>query len=91
MPLTNTQLRYYDGNVLRLPDEKRKEYHGQLDRLIAELNRSVRDKTEIKITRVVKAGSFCSQPASIPATRALGSGTGLCTGMGKPRSALSHQ
>ncbi len=58
MPLTNTQLRYYDSNVLRLPADKRKEYHGQVDRLIAELSRGVRDKTEIKITRVVKAGSF---------------------------------
>ncbi len=58
MPLTNTQLRYYDSDVLRLPADKRKEYHEQVDRLIAELSRSVRDKTEIKITRVVKAGSF---------------------------------
>lgn len=58
VPLTNTQLRYYDSSVLRLPAEKRKEYHEQVDRLIAELSRSVRDKTEIKITRVVKAGSF---------------------------------
>jgi hypothetical protein len=58
VPLNNTQLRYYDGNVLRLPADKRKEYHAQVDRLIAELSRHVRDKTEIKITRVVKAGSF---------------------------------
>lgn len=58
MPLTNTQLRYYDGNVLRLPADQRKEYHNQVDRLIAELSRSIRDKTEIKITKVVKAGSF---------------------------------
>lgn len=58
MPLNNTQLCYYDQNVLRLPAEKRKEYHAQVDRLIAELSRSIRDKTEIKITKVVKAGSF---------------------------------
>jgi len=58
MPLTNTQLHYYDSNVLRLQADKRKEYHKQVDRLIAELSRSVRDRTEIKITRVVKAGSF---------------------------------
>ena len=58
MPLTNTQIRYYDSNVLRLPADKRKEYHEQVDRLITELSRSVRDKTEFKITRVVKAGSF---------------------------------
>jgi hypothetical protein len=58
MPLTNTQLRYYDSNVLRLSPDKRKGYHEQVDRLIEELSRSVRDKTEIRITRVVKAGSF---------------------------------
>ena len=58
MPLTNTQLRYYDSNVLRLPADKRTEYHAQVDRLIAELCKSVRDKIEIKIAKVVKAGSF---------------------------------
>lgn len=58
MSLTNAQLRYYDSNVLRLPADKRTEYHEQVDRLITELCKSVRDKTEIKITKVVKAGSF---------------------------------
>lgn len=58
MGLTNTELRYYDSNVLRLPADKRKEYHEQVDRLIDELRKSVRDRTEIKITKVVKAGSF---------------------------------
>ncbi|CCM79727.1 MULTISPECIES: hypothetical protein [Rhizobium] len=52
MPLSNTELRYYDSNVLRLPDDKRKEYHEQVDRLIVELCKGVRDKTEIKITKV---------------------------------------
>lgn len=58
MPLTDTQIRYYDSNVLRLPADKRKEYHAQVDRLVTELSASVREKTEIKITKVVKAGSF---------------------------------
>lgn len=58
MPLTNTQLRYYDSYVLRLPSDKRTEYHKQVDRLIAELSKSIREKTKIKITKVVKAGSF---------------------------------
>lgn len=58
MALSNSKLRYYDSNVLRLKDDKRKEYHAQVDRLIAELCKRVRDKTEIKITKVVKAGSF---------------------------------
>ena len=34
MALNNTELRYYDSNVLRLPAEKRSEYHKQVDRLI---------------------------------------------------------
>jgi hypothetical protein len=58
VPLNNTALQYYDANVLRLPADKRKEYHAQVDRLITELSRTVREKTEIKITKVVKAGSF---------------------------------
>jgi tRNA nucleotidyltransferase (CCA-adding enzyme) len=58
MALSNTQLRYYDSDLLRLPADKRKEYHAQVDRLVDNLCRNVRDKTEIKITRVVKAGSF---------------------------------
>lgn len=58
MPLTNTQLCNYDSDILRLPADKRTEYHEQVDRLIAELGQTIRDKTEIKITKVVKAGSF---------------------------------
>ncbi|MGD9968662.1 MAG: CBASS oligonucleotide cyclase [Hyphomonadaceae bacterium] len=58
MPLTNTELSYYDSNVLRLPKEKRAEYHAQVDNLILELCGAVREKTEINITDVVKAGSF---------------------------------
>ncbi|MGA8480350.1 MAG: CBASS oligonucleotide cyclase [Chthoniobacterales bacterium] len=58
MALSDKQLCYYDSNVLRLPADKRKENHVQVDRLINELSRSIRDKTEIKITYVVKAGSF---------------------------------
>ncbi|WP_226632671.1 CBASS oligonucleotide cyclase [Novosphingobium profundi] len=58
MPLSDTQLRYYDSNVLRLPADKRTEYHQQVDRLIESLRKNVRDKTEIKITKVTKAGSF---------------------------------
>src|SRR5947209_4557197 len=58
MALTNIQFRYYDSNLLRLPADKRTEYHAQVDRLIAELSRSVRDNTDIEITKIVKAGSF---------------------------------
>lgn len=58
MALNDAQLRRYDSNVLRLPADKRKEYHEQVDRLIDNLCKNVRNKTEIKITKVVKAGSF---------------------------------
>ena len=33
MSLKNSELQYYDSNVLRLPSEKRKEYHTQVDNL----------------------------------------------------------
>lgn len=56
--LSDAELRYYDSEVLRLPADKRSEYHEQVDRLIATLSAAVKDNTKIKITRVVKAGSF---------------------------------
>ena len=37
MPLTNTELLWYDSNVLRLTQQKRTEYHEQVDRLIKDL------------------------------------------------------
>ena len=58
MPLNNSQLRYYDSNVLRLPDDKRKEYHRQVDFLIDKLSEDLRDEIEVRITKTVKAGSF---------------------------------
>lgn len=58
MALNNTEIRYYDSNVLRLPADKRKDYHAQVDRLISELSKSLRNQNDIKITKVVKAGSF---------------------------------
>ncbi|MDE9452467.1 nucleotidyltransferase [Xenorhabdus bovienii] len=58
MPLSNTELRYYDSDILRLPSDKRTEYHAQVDRLISELKKSIKNQSEIKITKVVKAGSF---------------------------------
>jgi tRNA nucleotidyltransferase (CCA-adding enzyme) len=58
LPLNNTQIRYYDSTVLRLPEDKRKEYHAQVDSLISALTKRVHEQSEIKITKVVKAGSF---------------------------------
>jgi tRNA nucleotidyltransferase (CCA-adding enzyme) len=58
MPLSNAQLKFYDSNVLRLPAAKRTEYHGQVDRLVAALSLRLKDQSDIKVTKVVKAGSF---------------------------------
>ncbi|MGT4060896.1 hypothetical protein ACVTMZ_21155 [Escherichia coli] len=58
MPLTNTQIRYYDSNVLRLPKDKRETYNAQVDRLITALRKKLKDQDKITIKRVVKAGSF---------------------------------
>ncbi|MDP2128270.1 MAG: CBASS oligonucleotide cyclase [Pseudohongiella sp.] len=58
MPLSNSQIKYYDSNVLRLPKEKRESYNAQVDRLIAALKESLKTQDKIIIRRVVKAGSF---------------------------------
>ncbi|MGP1665442.1 MAG: SMODS domain-containing nucleotidyltransferase, partial [Rhodanobacter sp.] len=58
MPLSNTELRWYDSNVLRLPADKRTAYHRQVDRLVTELGRALKQQHKITIRRVVKAGSF---------------------------------
>lgn len=58
MALNDTELRYYDNNVLRLPADKRNEYHQQVDRLIETLGKQLLRKANITITKIVKAGSF---------------------------------
>ena len=58
MALSNVQLKFYDSNVLRLPAAKRTEYHAQVDRLVAALSLRLKDQSDIKVTKVVKAGSF---------------------------------
>lgn len=58
MPLTNTQVRFYDSNMLRLPKDKRESYNAQVDRLISSLRKTLREQDKITIKRVVKAGSF---------------------------------
>ena len=58
MSLTNTELQYYDSKVLRLSAQKRTEYHGQVDNLVSELRKHVTAQSDLKIAKVVKAGSF---------------------------------
>lgn len=56
--ISDNKLRNFDSDVLRLPQEKRTEYHTQVDLLIKNLTSALEKTTKIKITRVVKAGSF---------------------------------
>jgi diaminopimelate epimerase len=58
MTLSNTQICYYDSNILRLPMEKRTDYHKQVDRLIDKLKETIKDHPNISLKKVVKAGSF---------------------------------
>ncbi|MFU0756977.1 putative CBASS oligonucleotide cyclase [Serratia marcescens] len=58
MSLSNTQIRFYDSNVLRLPKDKRETYNAQVDRLIGALRKALKEQDKITIKRVVKAGSF---------------------------------
>lgn len=58
LSLSNIEMRYYDSAVLRLPADKRTEYHEQVDRLISALTKRLHEQSDIKITKVVKAGSF---------------------------------
>jgi Second Messenger Oligonucleotide or Dinucleotide Synthetase domain len=58
MPLSNAQLHYYDSNILRLPREKRTEYHNQVDRLIENLKENIKTHPNINLKKVVKSGSF---------------------------------
>jgi tRNA nucleotidyltransferase (CCA-adding enzyme) len=56
--MNDAELTYYDHNVLRLSQEDRTKYHGQVDRLIAALRKAIHSQTDFKVTRVIKAGSF---------------------------------
>lgn len=58
MPLSSSQLQYYDHNVLRLPQDTRVVYNAQVDRLIANVSARIKEHTDYKISRVIKAGSF---------------------------------
>jgi len=58
MPLLNKELQYYDSNILRLEEDRRKKYHEQVDNLIKNLRREIKNQSELRIVRVVKAGSF---------------------------------
>lgn len=53
MSLKNSELQYYDRNVLRLTSEKRTEYHAQVDNLIAELRIHITSNSDLKIAKVV--------------------------------------
>jgi tRNA nucleotidyltransferase (CCA-adding enzyme) len=50
MPLNDTEIRYYDSQVLRLPADKRKDYHAQVDRLITALTGALKNQSDVKFT-----------------------------------------
>lgn len=56
--MNDTELIFYDHNVLRLSQDDRTKYHGQVDRLIAALRKAIHAETDFKVTQVIKAGSF---------------------------------
>ncbi len=58
MPLTNSGLKYYDHNVLRLKHETRTTYTAQVNRLISKLTEKIHEHTNLSVAKVVKAGSF---------------------------------
>ena len=62
MALNDTELRYYDSNVLRLPADKRSEYHQQVNRLITttEVTNPARNEWPVSIHAPAKGrlGAF---------------------------------
>lgn len=56
--MNDAELTFYDHNMLRLSQDDRTKYHGQVDRLVAALTKSLHQETDFKVTRVIKAGSF---------------------------------
>lgn len=58
MALSNTQWRYYDHEVLRLPRESRDTYNGQVNRLVEKLTEKINADKKFKVNRARKAGSF---------------------------------
>ena len=56
--MNDAQLTFYDHAVLRLSQDDRTKYHGQVDRLISALRKAIHAETDFKVARVIKAGSF---------------------------------
>lgn len=57
MQLTNQQLTNYVGRI-KLTQEMKRKYASQIDHLIAELESSINEQTTIRVTRVIRAGSW---------------------------------
>lgn len=54
----NSQLGYFDRNVLRLEPERREKFESQVDHLIARLRAKIDEDSSFKVVRFRKAGSF---------------------------------
>jgi hypothetical protein len=57
MELTNQQLTNYVGRI-KLTQEMKRRYASQIDHLISELESAINEQTTIRVTRVVRAGSW---------------------------------
>jgi hypothetical protein len=58
MQLTDTQLAFYDSNVLKIQREKRTEFIRQVDFLIGRLKKKIDADTSFSVKRFIKTGSL---------------------------------
>ena len=67
MKLTNTQLQNFVGRI-KLTAEKKRKYTKQIQNLIDELRGKINEHTDMKVTRVIRAGSWKKGTALRPAS-----------------------
>jgi len=58
MQFSDTQLAFYDDNVLKIPREKRAEFLRQVDYLIGRLKKKIDEDTSFAVKRFIKTGSL---------------------------------
>ncbi len=58
MKLTDTQLAFYDSEVLKIPRDKRKDFIRQVDHMIGRLRRKIEEDTSFGVKRFLKTGSL---------------------------------
>lgn len=58
MRLTDSQLNYFDSNVLQLESEKKKALRQQVKHLVERLKTKINDETDARVVRTYRAGSL---------------------------------